>query len=332
MPRPAAAAKPAAMSAHPAHAHGPATLSSDARRAATSGITALSVAVAAVLIVIKAAAWWASGSVAVLASLADSGLDLAASLITFFVVQFAAKAPDAEHRFGHGKAEAFASLMQAALVLVSAALVGREAVVRLLRPQPIAAEGWAMAVMGVSIVLTAALVLAQTGVLKRTGSVAVEGDRAHYLADLGSNAASLLGVAGAALLGAVWLDAAAALFVCAWLLWSAFGVFSGAVVHLMDRELPDEDRARIAELVRDAHPAIGGVRQLRTRSSGSYLHVQAHVDLPPTMTLGAVDQVLIAAERRILEVYPNADVLLHPEPAGEAEPHPGPIAGGTLDL
>lgn len=296
-----------------------------------SGITALAVATAAVLIAIKAVAFWMSGSVAVLASLADSTLDLAASLITFFVVRFAAKAPDAEHRHGHGKAEAFASLMQAALVLVSAALVGREAVARLLEPRPVTAEGWAIGVMIVSIALTAALVLAQTRALKRTTSVALRGDRAHYFADLGSNLASLLGICGAVLLGAEWLDPAAGLVVCVWLLWGAFGVFAGAAEHLMDRELPDADRDRILALVRDADPAILGVHDLRTRSSGVYHHIQAHVDFDGATPLARVDHVLVVAERRVLEAFPNADVLLHPEPAGEAEPHPGPISH-ALDL
>ena len=95
--------------------------------AATRRVTALSVAVAAILIVVKSLAWIASGSVAMLASLSDSGLDLVASLITFFAVRYAAVPPDAEHRFGHGKAEAFSSLMQGGLVFASGALIGREA-------------------------------------------------------------------------------------------------------------------------------------------------------------------------------------------------------------
>ncbi len=304
----------------------PAPLSVEARRRATGFVTALSVAVAATLLVLKAIAWQASGSVAVLASAADSALDLAASLITFFVVRFAAKAPDAEHRYGHGKAEAFASLMQAGLVLASALLVGLEAVNRLRRPEALAHEGWAVAVMLASIGLTAGLVAVQSRVLKQTGSVAVEGDRAHYFADLGSNLASLLGLAGAGLLGLLWLDAVAGLFVCVWLLWGAWGVAGRAYQHLMDRELPDADRDRILQLVRTADPAILGAHDLRTRSSGPYLHIQAHVDFHGATPLAEVDAVLIAAERRVLEAYPNADVLLHPEPAGEAEPHPGPLA------
>ena len=204
----------------------PGTVDPALSAAVTRRITAWSVAVAAVLIAMKTGALIASGSVAVLSSLADSSLDLLASLITFWAVRYAAEPPDAEHRFGHGKAEAVAGLVQAALVFASAALVGREAVGRLLNPVPVDHGGWAVAVMAGSILLTALLVTAQTRALKQTGSVAVSGDRAHYFADLGGNAVALVGVGGAAWLNLPWLDAVAGLIVCVWLLWGAYGVLT----------------------------------------------------------------------------------------------------------
>src|ERR1700760_2267983 len=147
--------------------------------ALTRRVTLYSVATAAVLVAIKIAAWLASGSIALLASTADSGLDLLASLTTFFAVRFAVTPPDAEHRYGHGKAEGFASLVQAGLVFASAALIGQQAILDLMHPKPIQDSGWALAVMGVSIVLTGLLIVAQSRVLKRASSVAVSGDRAH---------------------------------------------------------------------------------------------------------------------------------------------------------
>jgi cation diffusion facilitator family transporter len=157
----------------------------------------MSVAVAAILVAIKFAAWLASGSVALLASMADSGLDLLASLATFFAVRYAVAPPDAEHRFGHGKAEAFASLMQAGLVFASAALIGQEAIRHFFDPHPLEQGGWAMLVMVVSTVLTSVLIAAQTRVLRQTASVAVSGDRAHYATDLASNIIALGGIAAA---------------------------------------------------------------------------------------------------------------------------------------
>jgi cation diffusion facilitator family transporter len=293
--------------------------------ALTRRVTLLSVATALVLVAIKIAAWLASGSVALLASTADSALDLVASLITFFAVRYAAAPPDAEHRFGHGKAEAFASLVQGGLVFASAALVGREAIGDLLHPKPVAAEGWAMAVMVVSIVLTAGLVTLQGRVLKQTASVAVSGDRAHYFSDLTSNAIALIGIGASAWLGIAWLDAVAALAIAGLLLWGAIGVFREAANQLMDHELADEARARIVALVTEDR-RIEDVHQLRTRASGPYIHMQMHVDLDPNLTLEAAHEVIVAAEKRVLDAFPSADIIIHADPRGRAEPHGGAFA------
>jgi cation diffusion facilitator family transporter len=293
--------------------------------ALTRRVTLLSVATASILVLIKVLAWMNSGSVALLASLADSGLDLVASLVTFFAVRYAAAPPDAEHRFGHGKAEAFASLVQAGLVFASAALILREAIGHLIHPEPLRQEGWAMIVMVVSTVLTAFLIVAQTRVLRQTSSVAVSGDRAHYASDLASNVVALAGIAAAAWLGWQGLDALAALVVAALLLWGAVGVFREASRQLMDRELSDEARARIVEIMtRDRR--LTDVHQLRTRASGPYIHMQMHVDLDPQLTLEVAHEVIVAAEKRLLEEFPSADIIIHADPRGRAEPHGGAFA------
>jgi len=293
--------------------------------ALTRRVTLLSVITAAALVAMKAAAWAASGSVALLASLADSGLDLVASLATFFAVRYAVAPPDPEHRFGHGKAEAFASLFQGGLVFASAALIGREAIVDLIHPRPLQQEGWAIAVMAVSTLMTAGLIAAQTQVLRRTGSVAVSGDRAHYASDVASNLVALAGVAAAALLGLANCDAIAALIVAAVLLWGAIGVFREAANQLLDHELSPEARDRIVEIVtRDAR--IAGVHQLRTRAAGPFVHMQMHLDLDPELSLADAHKVLVDAEKRVLEIFPSADIIMHADPRGRAEPHGGAFA------
>ncbi len=288
----------------------------------TRRITRLSVAVALTLTLVKALVWSASGSVALLASLADSGLDVLAALVTYFAVRYAASPPDSEHRFGHGKAEAFASLTQAGLVFATAALVGQEAIIRLVHPQPVKAEVWGMAVMGLSLVMTAGLVFAQSHVLARTRSVAVQGDRAHYVVDFGSNLVALAGIGAAALLGGPAPDAIAGLLVTAGLVWGAIGVFRQASFELMDHELPDDSRARIKELMTQ-DPRVRDVHQMRTRASGPYIHIQMHAELDPSLSLVEAHQVMVAAERRVLEAYPTADIIVHPDPRGAAEPHGG---------
>jgi cation diffusion facilitator family transporter len=300
--------------------------------ALTRRVTLLSVATAAVLVAIKLAAWIASGSMALLASMADSGLDLIASLATAFAVRYAVAPPDAEHRFGHGKAEAFASLLQAGLVFASAALIVREAIAQFADPRPLENGGWAVGVMAVSTVLTVVLVTAQSRVLRRTASVAVAGDRAHYLSDLASNLIALAGIAAAAWLGIGGFDAAAAVAVAGLLLWSAVGVFREAANQLMDHELPDAERAEIVRLA-SADPRLTDVHQLRTRASGPYIHMQMHVSLDPELTLEAAHEVVVAAEKRILSAFPSADIIIHADPRGRAEPHGGAFAesaaGGT---
>ena len=292
---------------------------------AARNVALLSVATATILISVKAIAWRASDSVAILASLSDSALDLVASLITLFAVRYAAEPPDAEHRFGHGKAEAFSSLMQGGLVFASGALIGREAFDALMHPRPVEHGLAGVIVMIVSIVLTLCLITAQTRVLKASGSIAIAGDRAHYAADLGSNAVALVGVAAASWLGLSWVDAAAGLVVALWLIWGAVGVFRDASNQLLDHELPEDDRAKILALA-TADPRILGVHQLRTRASGPYVHIQMHADLDADIALAEAHTIMVEAENRLLEAFPAADILIHPDPRGRAEPHGGLFA------
>ncbi|WP_297507638.1 cation diffusion facilitator family transporter [uncultured Caulobacter sp.] len=294
-------------------------------RAATQRVAMLSVATATILIVVKAIAWRASDSIAILASLSDSALDLVASLITLFAVRYAASPPDAEHRFGHGKAEAFSSLMQGGLVFASGALIGREAIVALLNPHPIEHGLAGVVVMIISIVLTLFLITAQSRVLKASGSIAIASDRAHYAADLASNIVALAGVAAATWLGWSFVDAAAGLVVALWLIWGAISVFSDAANQLLDRELPEADRTRIVELA-TADPRVLGVHQLRTRASGPYVHMQMHADLAADISLAEAHTIMVQAENRLLEAFPAADILIHPDPRGLAEKHGGLFA------
>ena len=289
--------------------------------AATRSVTRLSVGVAVVLILLKAFALGASGSVSLLASLADSSLDLIASLATFFAVRWAAAPPDEAHRFGHGKGEALAALVQAGLVFASAAFIGWEAVQRMFNPRPVTAGHWGVAVVLISIALTGWLVWRQGKAVKATGSVAVEADRAHYAADLAANAVVLIGVISGAWLSAPGLDAAAGLVVAVWLFWGAAGVLRGAADQLLDRATPDADRVEITAAML-ADPRITGVHRLRTRMAGSVMTIQMHVDMDPALTLGEAHAILVEAENRLMARWPGADILIHPDP------RPAPAGNG----
>ena len=299
-------------------------MSPASRPRATRRVTLMSVGVALTLVSLKVVVWWVSRSVSLLASAADSGLDLIAALATFFAVRYASAPPDREHRFGHGKAEAFASLMQAGLVFASAAVIAEEAVRHLIKPEPIGREAWAIAVMAVSIALTGGLIFTQSRLLRTTASVAVSADRTHYAADLASNLVALVAIA-AAWLGWPGFDALGGLAVAAILLWGAVSVFRKSSSQLLDHELPDADRNRIVALMTQ-DGRISHVHQLRTRASGPVVHIQMHADIDPEMTLEAAHRIVVAAERRVLKAFPDADILIHPDPHGRAEPQGGAFA------
>ncbi|MNU34466.1 Ferrous-iron efflux pump FieF [compost metagenome] len=292
----------------------------DDAHATTRRITTLSVGTATILIVMKAFALGASGSVSILATLADSTLDLIASLATFFAVRWAAAPADPEHRYGHGKAEALAGLVQAGLIFASAVFIGWEAVQRIFDPRPVAAGGWAVGVVVASIAVTLWLVWMQTQALKKTASLAVAGDRAHYAADLAANVVVLIGVISGAYLGAPGLDAAAGLVVAVWLFWGAITLLRESADHLLDHAGPEEARVAITAAVL-ADPRISGLHQLRTRMAGQVLMVQMHVDLDPTLTLEAAHAIVVEAEQRIQAAFPHADILIHADPRGRAEVH-----------
>ncbi|MBA4804495.1 MAG: cation transporter [Brevundimonas sp.] len=281
--------------------------------AATRSITRLSVGVAVVLILMKAFALGASGSVSILASLTDSALDLVASLATFFAVRWAAAPPDEDHRFGHGKGEAMAALVQAGLVFASAVFIGWEAIQRMFDPRPVTAGHWTVAVVVASMLLTGWLIWRQGRAIRASGSVAVEADRSHYAADLASNLVVLIGVISGAWLAAPGLDAAAGLVVAVWLFWGAAGVLRGAADQLLDRAAPEADRVAITTAML-SDPRITGVHRLRTRLSGPVMTIQMHVDMDPGLSLAEAHGILVEAENRLLERWPAADILIHPDP------------------
>jgi len=286
----------------------------------TRSITWVSVFVAFVLTLVKLIAYILSGSVSVLASFADSALDFVASITAFIAVRYASEPADKEHRFGHGKAESFASLFQALLVAVTAALVAREAVARLIAPTPLQHSAIAIAVIAFSIILTLVLVWLQTRALARSGSIAVAGDRAHYQADLVANVSVIIGLVMTAYGGLGFVDALIGLVLAFWLVRTAWIVAKGALDQMMDRELPETERQLIREIALSVD-GVYSIHELRTRASGLYVHMQFHLDLDPDMPLFEAHKIVVEVERKLLLTWPAADILVHPDPKGKAEPH-----------
>lgn len=280
--------------------------------------TSASVAVALVLIAAKLVALWLTGAVAMLSSLVDSMLDAGASIINLLAVRHALQPADREHRFGHGKAEAIGSLAQAGIISGSAVFVLFQAGDRLLHPQPVEESAIGIAVMLFSIALTLGLVLFQRSVTRRTGSIAVAADSLHYFSDLLSNLAVIAALALAGWLGWLWADPVLAGVIALYLLWGAFQVFRAARDQLMDRELPDEQRARIREIA-TRHPEVVAIHDLRTRSSGLSTFIQLHLELDPEMPLRRAHTISDAVEAELQAAFPGAEVIIHQDPYGVAE-------------
>ena len=244
-----------------------------------------SMAVAVILIAAKTAAWLLTDSVSMLTSLVDSSLDLVTSFITFFAIREALTPADEEHRFGHGKAEALAGVAQAGFIAASACGVALTVLDRFRHPQPVRSEEIGIAVSALGVMLTLGLMAFQTHVVRKTRSLAVGADKAHYLADFVTNIAVGLGLFLSSRFHQPMIDVAVASCLAIYLVFGAWGIGRTSVDVLMDRELPDADRRRILEIARK-HPGVRNVHDLRTRSAGLTKFIQMHVVFQPTMTLG----------------------------------------------
>lgn len=268
--------------------------------------------VALLLAASKALAWWMSGSVSLLAGLTDSLLDGAASLLNLLAVHYSLRPADDDHRYGHGKAEALAGLGQAAFICVSALLVGVQGVDRLLHPEPIGAPGLGIAVMLLSLVLTAALLVYQRHVVRETGSTAIRADSLHYRSDLLLNSGILLALV---LAGYGWerLDALFGIAIAAYILWSALSIVREAGAVLMDTELSPEISEHMHQLACEV-PGVLGCHDLRTRISGTRWFVQLHLELPGQLPLSIAHSLCDQVEENIHQYYPRAEVLVHADP------------------
>ena len=280
--------------------------------------TTASMTVAVTLIGAKTLAWLLTDSVSMLSSLVDSSLDFLASLVTYLAVRTALTPADADHRFGHGKAEALAGLAQAGFIAASGGGLLLTVGDRLMHPHPVQNEMLGLAVSGLAIVLTGALVVFQNFVIRRTGSIAIGADRAHYFTDLMSNIAVGLAIFLSAALDQPLIDAAMAALVALWLLHGAWQVGRASLDVLMDHELPDADRRRIIDIAQ-RHAEVRDIHDLRTRSAGLTKFVQLHIELDPALPLVRAHEIGDQVEADIQQAFPDAEIILHVDPHGVAE-------------
>ena len=286
----------------------------------TAAAAVASATTALFLLLLKAFAAWSTGSVAMLGSLADSSLDLLASLVTLYGVRVAGTPADHDHRFGHGKAEALAALFQVALITASAVGIAWRAAFRLTEDVPTEGAELGIAVSIAAIAATLALLSYQRSVIRRTGSVAIRADSIHYQSDLLLNLSVIAALVLDQYLGLTGADPLFGIAIAVWLAWGAFKASSQAIDQLMDKEWPEEKRQRFLAVAAQ-HPALKGIHDFRTRRSGSRDFAQFHMYVAPDMTVAAAHDVMDQVEARIAKDFPGVEVLIHLDPEGHVD-HP----------
>ena len=295
-----------------------AALTSAERAGLTARAAMASIAMAVILIGLKAWAAVQTSSTAMLGSLADSGLDLVASLVVLLGVRIAAVPADHDHRFGHGKAEALAALAQVILIALSALFIGFRAVERLLRGAQTVEAELGIAVSVVAMALTFALIAYQRHVVKRTGSLAISTDRLHYSSDLALNGSVIVALALDQYAGLAGADALFGLLIALWLVWGAWRASSHALDQLMDKEWPDELRERFLSAAGE-YPELAGLHDLRTRSSGTHYFAQFHVWVPAEWTVREAHDRLDQVEEQLQARFPGTEILIHVDPEGQTD-------------
>lgn len=282
----------------------------------------LSVTVASVLVAAKLWALAETGSLAVAATLADSALDLMMSLGGLAAIAYAAKPADDDHNFGHTSAEDLAALGQSLFILVSAAVIAVAAVLRLLDDTTVMpqSEGFGMAVMVFSIIVTLGLVTWQRHVARRTGNKVVLADSLHYMGDLIPNIGAIVALWAAARFGLYQIDSVVALGAAAFLAVGALRIGQGAWDALMDRQADPAMIAGIRQIV-DGCDGVCGHHDLKTRVAGSRVFVNLHIELDGAQSLDQAHAIGARLRRKIITAYPRADVLIHKDPVG-VERHP----------
>lgn len=301
-----------------AHHHRHGHVHHDERSSLTARAALASVAMAVLLIALKGWAAYRTSSMAMLGSLADSGLDFLASLVVLLAVRIAAQPADREHRFGHGKAEALASLMQVVLISISALFIAFRSIERLLHGAPTQDAGLGIGVSLVAIAFTFALIGYQRYVVRRTGSVAIATDRLHYASDLLLNGSVIAALVLDQFAGLVGADAVFGLLIALWLAWGAWQASSHAIDQLMDREWPEAERARFLAACGE-YPELSGLHDLRTRTSGTHHFAQFHVWVPGDWTVEQAHARMDRVEEELQRRFPGTEILIHLDPEGHTD-------------
>ena len=270
------------------------------------------------LILVKLFAFIKSGSLAVFSSLIDSVTDLFASTVSFLAVYFSSKPASINHRYGFGKTEALSALLQALFVGASGLFVIVDGIKRLINPVEINQIDIAIYIMVFSIISTLFLVLFQTYVAKKTNSLAIKADRAHYVVDFLTNSTVIISLICVHFFGFYLFDVIAGLFISVYLLYNAYSLAKESIDLITDRELSNDIRENIKHIVLETD-GILGMHDFRSRSLGYIYFVELHLELDGNISLYSAHDLTNIVEKKITESYPNCQILIHQDPYGVNE-------------
>lgn len=278
----------------------------------------LALFISVILVVIKSWAYFESGSSSVLAAVIDSMIDILISATNFGAIWYASRPADLEHRHGHGKAEGVAALFQSAFIFGSSLFVFLQAVRIFTTDQKIDEYHNTITIMIIAIILNLLLVSFQSLVKKRTGSLAVEADQAHYSGDIFIHIGVIASILADQKLGLSYIDPLVAILVCGWLIYNAREIAKKALCMLLDRELEDSERDKIIEIIK-ADKDIYGAHDLRTHRSGRQIKMALDIEVNADISLKHAHDIALAIEYKILEEFPGSEIMIHIDPHDEPE-------------
>ncbi len=281
----------------------------------------LSIAAAVATMALKFTAWGLTGSVGLFSDAAESVVNLVAALFGFYALRVAARPPDADHAFGHHKAEFFASALEGLLILVAAATITYAAIQRLLVPAPIADLGIGLAMSLVATGVNGAVAVAMLRVGKREDSIVLEADGHHLLTDVWTSVGILAGLAVILVVpGATWLDPVIAIVVALNIARVGYVLGKRSVDGLMDAGLPDGERLRIADVVAAVLPAATRMARLRTTKAGSVRFITFDLLVPGAMTVDVSHALCDRLEDALRAELSPCRVTIHVEPLDRSAP------------
>jgi len=274
----------------------------------------LAVVAAVATIALKVGAWLLTGSVGLLSDAAESVVNLVAAVLALVVVRVAARPPDAEHAYGHGKAEYFSASVEGALILAAAVGIAIAAVQRLIDPQPLMSVGVGVAVAAVAAAINLAMARALIAAGRRERSITLEAGGRHLMTDVWTSLGVIAGVAAVAITGVERLDPVIALAVAANIIATGVFLVRRSTGGLMDAQLPVEDRERIQAVLERYSGEGVAFHALRTREAGRRGFISVHVLVPGAWSVQRGHDLLERLEGDLCAAVPYASVFTHIEP------------------